>query len=578
VLIGPTETESFDDPALHVPASPAESDAPIAALFDGMPIELHSFLKDRLSIDDPDDVRRTALVARRAHGTAMASLILHGDLNAPGPSLSRSLYVRPLLLTNAQGPEQSDENRLLVDTVHRAVLRMRGAAGEDGAAATVFIVNLSIGDPRRPFTLMVSPLARLLDYLAVKYALLFLVSAGNSNTPLTIPGFGDWTGFAAATATEREKAVLTGLNAAKHQRSILSPAESLNALTIGAHHHDAVRDRPSALNAIDPFDDPLMPNPSSALGLGYRRAVKPEIYLPGGREHLSMKRSGGGVEAAIASPRRLYGLSAAAPDASGQGRDDQLAFSSGTSAATALATRAAHRIFDALMDPRSPSLLRDMDPAFYAVVVKALLVHRARWNGKAELLGDICGPPDKRRFVERSENVIRFFGFGIPDVSEAIECAVNRATLIGFGTLHPEKALNYRVPLPPSLERVTDPRSLTITLAWLSPVRPGHQNYRCVRLEASPLQPIEALGVERRGNQPTDHAVKRGTVFHEHFYGQRAVPFIDNGYLNVQVWRKEDAGGIEDGSRFGIAISIEAEGAIRIYDEIEQRLRIAPRP
>jgi hypothetical protein len=121
---------------------------------------------------------------------------------------------------------------------------------------------------------------------------------------------------------------------------------------------------------------------------------------------------------------------------------------------------------------------------------------------------------------------------------------------------------------------------LTITLAWFSPIKPGHQNYRCVRLEAAPLQPIEALGIKRQGNQPADRPVKRGTVFHEHFYGAKAVPFIDDGYLNLQVWRKEDAGGTEDEIRYGIAISIEAEGAIPIYDEIEQRLRVAwvPRP
>jgi hypothetical protein len=273
-----------------------------------------------------------------------------------------------------------------------------------------------------------------------------------------------------------------------------------------------------------------------------------------------MKRTGGVVEVDSGFPQRLYGLSAAALDASSQGRTDQLAMSDGTSSATALATRAAHRIFDALMDPDGPSPLRDMDPAFYAVVVKALLVHRARWNGKAHLLKDICGPADKKRVNERSENVSRFLGFGVPDINEAIECAANRATMIGFGTLKPEKALTYRIPLPPSLERVTDPRSLTITLAWFSPIIPDRQNYRCVRLEAAPIQPIEALGIEHQGNQPADNPIKRGTVFHEHFFGAKAVPFIDDGYLNLQVWCKEDAGGITDEVRFGIALSIEAEG------------------
>jgi hypothetical protein len=578
LLISPAEIEPFDDPSHFVPTLPVETDAPIAALLDGVPMELHSLLKDRLSVDDADGLVSNTIVARRVHGTAMASLILHGDLNAKGPALERPLYVRPLLLATANGCEQSDENRLLVDTVHRAVLRMRGSAGEGATAPSVFLVNLSVGDPRRPFTQLVSPLARLLDYLADRYAMLFLVSAGNATTPLTIPGFGDWTKFTAAPPGDREKAVLTGLNAAKHERSILSPAESLNALTIGAHHHDDVEHRRLALNAVDPFDDRRLPNPSSALGLGYRRAVKPEIYLPGGCEHLRMRRSGAGVEVGFGAPQRLYGLSAAAPDTSGQGRDDQLALSDGTSSATALATRAAHRIFDALMDPDVPSLLREMDPAYYAVVVKALLVHRARWNGKADLLKEICGPADRRRFDERSENVIRFLGFGVPDIDEAIECAANRATLVGYGALKPNQALVYRVPLPPSLERVTEPRSLTITLAWFSPIKPAHQGYRCVRLEAAPLQPMDALGVERQDDQPTDNPVKRGTVFHEHLHGEKAVPFIDGGYLNLQVWRKEDAGGITDEIRFGIAISIEAEGAIPIYDEIEQRLRVAPRP
>jgi hypothetical protein len=500
LLTSPAEIEPFDNPSQHVPVLDRTGNDPIAALFDGVPIELHTLLQNRLAIDDPDDIRGTAIVARRVHGTAMASLIIHGDLNANGAPISRPLYVRPLLLTPTTGDEHSDENLLLVDTVHRAVLRMRGSAGEEAAAPSVFLVNFSIGEPKRPFTQAVSPLARLLDYLADKYSILFLVSAGNAKDPFTIPGYKEWGKFISATPADREKAVLMGLNATKHQRSILSPAESINALTIGAQHHDNLSIRPATYSAVDPFDDILLPNPSSALGLGYRRAVKPEIYLPGGREHLRMKGTGSSVDVRFGSPQRLFGLSAAAPDTSGQGRSDQVALSDGTSSAAALATRAAHRIFEGLMDPDVPSSLRDMDSVFYAVVVKALLVHRARWNSKADLLKEICGPTGQYRSHERAENVSRFFGFGVPNIDEAIGCAANRATLVGFGTLNPEQALNYRIPLPPSLERVTDPRGLTITLAWFSPVRPGHQSYRCVRVEASPLQTTQAFGITRHSN------------------------------------------------------------------------------
>jgi hypothetical protein len=273
-------------------------------------------------------------------------------------------------------------------------------------------------------------------------------------------------------------------------------------------------------------------------------------------------------------------LSAAAPDPLGQGRINQVALSDGTSSATALATRAAHRIFDALMDRDGGSLLADMDPQFYAIVVKALLVHSARWDGNHELLKEICGPEDKRRHVERTDNSCRFIGFGVPDVADALECAPNRATLVGYGMIRAESGQSYRIPLPGRLERVTDPRSLTITLAWFSPIKPGHQSYRCVRLEAAPLYPpIQVLGVKRLKGQPADVSVKRGSVFHEHFHGTSAVPFIEDGHLSLQVWCKEDAGIVENGPvRYGIAVTIEAETALPVYDEIQARLRVRPRP
>jgi hypothetical protein len=100
-----------------------------------------------------------------------------------------------------------------------------------------------------------------------------------------------------------------------------------------------------------------------------------------------------------------------------------------------------------------------------------------------------------------------------------------------------------------------------------------------VKLEASPDAPLEALGVERRKNdQPADASVKKGTIFHERYYGAKAVPFIDDGHLALKVWCKEDAGGVERAVRYGVAITIESQAAIPIYEEIEQRLRVAPRP
>jgi hypothetical protein len=345
-----------------------------------------------------DRTVRLAL-ADDVHGTAMASVILHGDRNENGPALARPLYVRPLMVTTDDGAEQTETDRRLVDTVHRAILRMKGSEGEEAAAPSVFLVNVSMGDTRRPFANFMSPLARLLDFLCDRYNLLFLVSAGNVREPLEVADFDDWSAFEEGSAADREHAVLKALNEAKYERTILSPAEALNALTIGAQHHDNVGTRQSTPQVVDPFDDNTLPNVSSGLGLGYRRMIKPELFFPGGREHVRMRSSGGGLTISVGSAKRLYGLSAAAPDPLGQGRLDCVALSGGTSSSTAMATRAGHCIFDKLMNREGGSLLADMEPRFYPLVVKSLLVHSARWNGKAEIPKEICGPEDKRRHV-----------------------------------------------------------------------------------------------------------------------------------------------------------------------------------
>jgi hypothetical protein len=61
-----------------------DSDQPIAALLDGLPIQNHVRLVNRLIVDDPENLEPSYAVAQRAHGTEMASLIVHGDLNRAG--------------------------------------------------------------------------------------------------------------------------------------------------------------------------------------------------------------------------------------------------------------------------------------------------------------------------------------------------------------------------------------------------------------------------------------------------------------------------------------------------------------
>ena len=559
------EAEILDEIPVDLP--------PIAALLDGVPVQNHVLLDGRLEMDDPDGLEALSVVAERYHGTAMASLIVHGDRNVANEVLSRRLYMRPVLY--APGNRRSEEprrDRLLIDVIYRAVRRIKEGDEEGGPTAPeVFLVNLSLGDAGRPFGGPISPWARLLDYLADRYGILFLVSAGNVGWPLRVEGFANWIEFEDADPPDREQAVLTALSEQKAFRSLLSPAEALNPITVGAMHDDAVAGARGAV-AVDPYATRELPNVSSALGLGHRKVVKPDIYLPGGREHLRFQASGGGLVVAPESGGRS-GLKAAWPDAAGN--RDRTGLSMGTSAATALATRSAHLIFDALMDRDGGSMHAEMEARFHAVVVKALLVHRAMWGNRAAFLDRHYGPHGQGKHGERRDNISRLLGYGFPNMEEAQACAPNRATLVGYGTIAAGVANTHRIPLPQSLERVTEPRTLTVTVAWFSPVNRRHQAYRRAKLEVSALTSLDtAAGVHRSAGQPSSFSVQRGTVSHARYDGDKAVAFVDDGHVVLRVYCREQAGALDQSILYGIAVTIEAGEGIPVYEEVRARLAV----
>src|SRR5262249_34950077 len=155
------------------------SGLPRIALLDGLPFANHDALAGRLLIDDPEGLGENYPLSSRHHGTAMASLIIHGDLSAPGKPLERPLYVRPIMRPHeiASGSEQVLPNRLFTDLLHQAVRRIvEGEGGREPAARSVRIVNLSIGAQARTLVRRMSPVGRLLDWLAYSYNLLFVVS------------------------------------------------------------------------------------------------------------------------------------------------------------------------------------------------------------------------------------------------------------------------------------------------------------------------------------------------------------------------------------------------------------------
>ena len=589
----PSEEREAEPEPIAGPTSEVEPSEPVAALFDGLPLAGHSVLAARLEIDDPDDFESEyGVAAEQRHGTAMASLILHGDLNDPHPPVKHRLYVRPVMFPQQLRPGERDEffppDRLGVDLMWRAFRRMMegeeatasNAAAVPASAPTVRIVNLSLGDSTRRFSGVMSPWARLVDHLAWKYNLLILISAGNVTDAVPLTESASWSAYEGATAEERQAQMLRGILAQRANRRLFSPSEAINPLTIGACHDDNAPPNGAGVMAIAPYSSTHLPNPSSALGLGFHRGIKPELLFPGGREQMRSRSTHAPIEVRpVGSPVRYFGIKAAAPG--GAGQTNVVSLHNGTSVATALASHSAIRILESIEDMPPDPVYPEVDDQYHGVILKALLVHAARWDDETiDILRPHVDPNGTLYHEHVRDELTRLFGYGRAEVDRVLDCTTQRATLIGWGTIRDKETDQYRVPIPAGLEGIRGFRAVTVTVAWLTPLNLGHRMYRMAKLEAAPGGDKKfSLGVDNSKEQPSHNAVARGTVFHRRWEGERAVSFTDNGDLLLNVSCKASAGELDADIMYGVALSVEVgqDVPVTVYEEIRTRLRAAVR-
>ena len=547
---------------------------PVVALFDGLPLQSHRRLLDRLIVDDPDGFEADYQASERRHGTAMASLIIHGDIDANESPINRRLYVRPILKPDQRDwrqprQETASENTLVVDLIHRAVRRLFEGEGEVPAVAPqVCVINLSIGIRDRLFESTMSPLARLLDWLSWKYQVLFVVSAGNHSQPIScdVPR----TQINSLSPQELQEYVIRAVSTDARHRRLLSPAEAVNALTIGAIHSDASSGQ-AVPRAIQPYCDDNLPSIVNAQGMGYRRAIKPEIFLAGGRTVLleSFRQSPTAIFDLYTQSRKP-GQCVAAPGPM-PGDLSYTWYERGTSNSAALASRTATHLYDVLDELRQGGGGDLIETVPYAIWLKTLLVHGANWGTAGDVLTQILR--NARNSRQFKEYITRLIGYGIIDPVRVSECSEHRVTALGGGLLQSGQAHVHRFPLPPSLSGQRCWRRLVITLAWITPVNPIHQSWRRADLSFKP--PSDLLNVDRK--QADWRAVQRGTVQHEILEGNRAAAFIDGTNLEIQVSCRSDAGVLEEAVPYALAATLEVSEdiGIDIYSEVVVRVRAA---
>lgn len=551
---------------------------PVAAILDGVPNLQHQALKGRLLFDDPDNLSAQYQPGERKHGTAMASLVVHGEMvDGQSDPLSRLVYVLPVMQPDPQSDpknrsEHVPDEIFFEDRIARAVRRMfEGEGAVPAQAPDVCVINLSIGDPVRPFIHTPSPWARLLDWLSWKYRVLFCVSAGNYpesiDIGLPVPE------FQGLTEEQQVEHILKCIHAQLSGRRILSPAESINAISVGATHSDSSGNYHLG-QRTDLLPDASLFSPVARLGHGFRRSIKPEILFPGGRQL---------YRTPVLDSQTLYHLdgSLGAPgqkvawDSSQAGNLSHTVHTRGTSNATALATRSAARIYDVL-DTLRTEHGEDIPQGLISVVIKALLVHGAKQDDDAcKAITAALKTPENSRKIK--EVMARYLGYGSVEIERVLACTEQRATVLGCGEIRENEIHEYRLPLPPGLSGSQVWRRMVVTLAWFSPVNPDHRNYREAKLKLSPVGRWLDLPLKLVRQDADDDQALRGTVQHEVLEGEKQIAaYQDGDSILLQVACKKDAtANLDDAIPYGLAVTLEvAEGIqIPIYEQLRNRLQ-----
>ena len=549
---------------------------PVVALIDGLPLEHHAWIKDYISIDDPDDWSSDYKPQDQKHGTSMASLIIRGDMQSEGPVIPRKLYCRPILkpqnTLSGDTRERIPEGILPIDLVHRAVRRIfEPDNGVQAIAPTIKVINLSIADPSRLFEYQMSPWAKLIDYLSVKYQVLFVISAGNHIFDLELGITNEE--FNKLSSEDKESLILRCISNTTHLRRLMSPAESINALTIGAYHHDENTDD-EFYNQINPYADRNMPSTINSVTWGKKRSVKPEILMPGGRVTYKLK---GYLDSEPAILKVLTyesppGQKVASPGSSGSIKSFVHTF--GTSNSTALASRRLCFLYDTLQDLYISKHGYALSKKYEAVLLKALLCHGASLPGSySKLEENLKNATNAKQFKAITA---KYFGFGNVNEERIHGCIDEQATIIQCGEIKQGDSHVYKFTLPESLSAKSDLRRLIITLAWFSPTNSQNSMYREAHLYFEPItrdKPGNHLEIQDRELQW--RMVRNGTVQHEVLSGDRASPYAAGTKLEIIVQCKGQAGAKNVVVPYGLVVTLDApDSNLPIYEEVKTGIDI----
>ena len=552
-------------------------------LLDGTPVSGHPALNGGIIVEDVHDLVGRSIVSSRRHATEMASLILRGDLVSDGQRLTNSRVLAVPVLIDTEDKSLSPNDRLFIDLVHVALQRVFG--GDNPLAPSIFVVNFSIGVHGSHFAGQISSLARLLDWWSYKAGILFVVSAGNIPDDLEIDGT-TFTDFEDCSIPQRQSLVQSAQRHQSYRRTLLSPSEALNVLTVGAASRDSdpssMGRTPRTVEICTPSE--ILPAISSGRGLGPFQCIKPDLIATGGQHEVMLLPKHNAVKLRVLQETPQTGLAVAR---SIRGKHEY-SRSRGTSCATALVTRFLVSAGVALTEEGGPYDGYELSRTDLALVTRALAVNGSRWPETANNLY-AKEKQSGRKYQQAAEEVVRHFGYGFLNPELMYESPLNGATLVGFGQIRKDGATIFDMPLPSSLSGKMISRSILITLAWFSPIEPTNATYRLAALEAvaadGSMQADEEKdnewGLGMKSDPPSQKLISRGTIWSRRLVHKRnkVTTFSDEETLPIRVQcRDRSRSGLnpDEEIHFAIAVTVQLETTVQsdILEEIRNRLLV----
>lgn len=496
------------------------------------------------------------------HGTKIAGVALYGDIrkciedNRFAPEVwilsAKVMFAEKDPTGNVSAVY--DESELLEHQLEKAVSYFAGYP-------RCRVVNISFGDRykkmfgnKRQF-----PLATLIDELAKRYNIVFVISAGNIEE-----GIVDVNNYPGYLLGEEESV------------KIIDPASSAYALTVGSI---AQQFGPSITSSGQIAFSPAKmnyPSPFTRAGPGYRGMVKPDLVEEGGNEIVSpsdpLKLKDMGGKLVVLNPHFIH-----------EGKLFSVDY--GTSFSAAKVSHFVAKLFNAF-------------PNASANLIKALLL------SSADVPSDRPGPLKDIKLDDSDKNlmdILKVYGYGKPNLDRAVSSESNRVVLLADNKIKPDSVHLYYFYLPSEFTSIQGTKEISVCLVYDPPIRRNRVDYMGVNMEFHLIKDAdinevsrgykaikiegeldeivpEELKVKEIDLHPGVRLRKRG-IHHKGTKTYFGTPHINPdkplvlAVISQNRWIKEEDY-VQD---YAVVVTVKHQGTIDLYNLIRQRIEIEPR-